>query len=172
MDLGRELAGEKSPQGFTLLESGAPSQAPRASRRGSGLPLRHLGGDRGVDAGQYPGALRGRESVEQGETDEQRVAPAIGRSRRREPPGELPSAGGRHPVEEATGAAAGPEGPEEDPAVPPEAGERRVDLGDSRGPGRAELVLHRPREVISRPRLGVEEAEEDMGQGHRGTISI
>jgi hypothetical protein len=172
MGLGRDLSREEAPQRLALLESGAPREAARALPRGPGPPALHLGGDRGVDPGDDPAPLGGGKRVDEGEADEERVVAALRRGRRGEPPGELPPAGGRHPIEESRGSAAGPEGPEKDPAVPPEPGEGRVDLGDAGAPGGAELDLHRPREVVSGARLGVEKTEEDVGEGHARTISI
>jgi hypothetical protein len=133
----------------------------------------HLGGDRGDDARDDPASFGGGKGVEEGEADEEGVVPARRRLRRdvREPPDELPAAGGRDPVEQTRGASAGPEGLQEDPAVPPEPGESRVDLGDAGAPRGADLVLHRLREVVAGPRLGVEESEQDMGERHRETIS-
>ena len=89
-----------------------------------------------------------------------------------QPPGELPPAGRRQPIEEPRGAAAGPEGAEKDPPVPAKSGQGGVDLGDARAPRRSQFLLHRPREVVSGARLGMEEAEEDVGQRHEETISI
>ena len=98
------------------------------------------------------------------------MAAGLGR-RRGEPACELPPAGRRQPIEEPRGAAAGAQGPEKDPPVPAKPGQGGVDLGDARAPCRSELHLHRPREVVSGARLGMEETEEDVGERHGETIS-
>ena len=69
-------------------------------------------------------------------------------------------------------AAARPEDPQDHVTLPSKPGEGGVDLGDLRLPDRLDLLLDDPREVVTRPRLAVEETEKDVGKGHTKTISI
>jgi hypothetical protein len=69
------------------------------------------------------------------------------------------------------GAAAGSEHPKNDESLPPEAGESGIDLRDLCLPDRLDLFADRAREVVTRARLQREEAEEDVRERHRKTIS-
>lgn len=170
-ELGGDLPREKPPQGLALLDGGAPRERAGPLRRGSAPPPLEVAAEGRVDLREDRAPLGRREDVEEGDPDEERVVAALRARRRGEPAGELPAAGGGDPVEEPRGAAAGPQRPEEDPAVPAEPGEGGIDLREAGAPGFIELEVDRARELVSCPRLGVEEAEEDVGKGHAETIS-
>ena len=166
------VAREESAKGVALLGRGAPHEAARTFRQGGRLPALDRGGERRVDIGEGTAAFGGRQDVEESDPGEKGVMAARGRRRRRYPSGELPAAGRRHPVKKSRGPPPRSEGPEKDPAVPPEPGQGGVDLRDAGAPRRRELRLERPGEVVARARLRVKQSEEHVRERHAITISI
>lgn len=116
-------------------------------------------------------SLRGKR-IEEGHPRHPFVAGPGRRKRLGHPPPQLPSAGGRDPVEIPAGPAAGSENPEEDEPGPPESCERRVDLRDFRPPDRSDLLLESPRQVVTGVRSIREKSQEDVRERHAKTISI
>jgi hypothetical protein len=116
-------------------------------------------------------AARDGQGVEERDPGES-VVPAAGlREGLQEPAPELSATGGGHAIEIPVRASAGPEDPQDHVTLPSKPGEGGVDLGDFRLPDRFHLLLDHAREVVSGPRLTVEETEKDVRKGHTKTIS-
>jgi hypothetical protein len=136
-----------------------------------GREARDLRCDGRLVGAQNGAPLRDSERAEKGDAGEAVVA-APGRGRcLQEPAAQLPAAGGRHAIEVPVGSAAGSQDPENDEPLPPEAGERGVDLGDLRLPDGLDLGADRAREVVAGAWLIVQKPEENVRQRHRKTIS-